>query len=64
MPGEKMPMYPRNAPRMREEVEKGRARKPRATAKLKLGPGKACLKSQLEQSLPFVAIKSLTESQR
>jgi hypothetical protein len=44
MPGEKMPTYPRNAPRMRDEVEKGRARKPNATAKLKLGPGKACLK--------------------
>lgn len=45
MPGENIPMYPRKAPRMREGVEKGRARKPRATAKLKLGPGKACLNS-------------------
>jgi hypothetical protein len=38
IPGEKIPRYPKNAPRT---GEKGTANTPRYTAKLKLGPGKA-----------------------
>jgi hypothetical protein len=40
IPGEKIPMNPRIAPSGRYP---GLARKPRATAKLKFGPGNACL---------------------
>lgn len=40
---------------MRVDVEKGRARNPSATAKLKFGPGNACLSSQ---QIPFEAFEA------